>query len=56
MKVIYQVALKSDGSGIKKWVDVSQESYGVHKTLGRETRVLYTENIIPNEPTETSES
>lgn len=47
MKVVHQIALQPDGTGIKKWVDIGHEAYGFHKQMGRDVRILFTE--IPRE-------
>lgn len=41
MKIIHQIALQPDGTGIKKWVDIGSEAYGFHKNMGRDVRILF---------------
>jgi hypothetical protein len=45
MKVVHQIALQPDGTGIKKWVDIGHEAYGFHKQMGRDVRVLFTDAL-----------
>lgn len=53
MKQIFQLALDNDGSGVKKWVDLRDpSSYGFHKTMGREVRVVYQNPPMPEEKPE----